>query len=181
MGETQEKNHMPEPRTIDNLGVETSVRWAQDQAYLDKTFTKESPFISLSTSVDVAAPFFESEFDSLFQTNQRLAPWAFLLAPKGYNLQKMRLFTFQTIPSLGTEEFLTAQAQKIQDKVEAAKKQRAERRKTGKGSEYAWEDEREEEEEVRESKTLLALLDYLQMADTLLGEINGRRNQYSKG
>lgn len=172
---------MAEPRTIDNLGVETSVRWARDQVYLDKTLTKESPFISLSTSVDVAAPFFESEFDALFQTNQRLAPWAFLLAPKGYNIQKMRLFTFQTIPSLGSEEFLTAQMQKIQEKVEAAKKQRIEKRKTGKGAEYAWEDEREEEEEMRESKLLIALLDYLQVADTLLGEINGRRNQYSKG
>ncbi|MCB1106789.1 MAG: DUF5399 family protein [Chlamydiia bacterium] len=172
---------MVEPKTIDNLGLESSIRWAQDQSYLDKTFTKESPFISLSTQVDVAHPFFRSEFDTLFQTTMRFAPWASLIAPKGYNLQKMRLFTFQAIPSLGTSEFLSSQMQKIRDKIDRSKKARAERRKEGKGAEYAWEDEKEEEDELRESKSLIALLDYLQTVDTLLTQINSRRNQYSKG
>ncbi|MCB1109453.1 MAG: DUF5399 family protein [Chlamydiia bacterium] len=172
---------MVEPKTIDNLGLEHSVRWAQDQAYLDKTYTKEASFISLSTKVDVAHPFYKGEFDTLFQVTKRFAPWALLYPPMGYNLQKMRLFTFQAVPSLGTHEFLSAQMQKIRDKVENSKQARAQRRQEGKGAEFAWEDEREEEEELRQSKSLIALLDYLQTIDTLIAQINSRRNQYSKG
>ncbi|NRA89726.1 MAG: DUF5399 family protein [Simkaniaceae bacterium] len=172
---------MVEPKTIDNLGYESSVRWAQDQAYLDKTLTKESPFISLSTQIDVAKPCFESQFEALFQMNKRFAPWALLYAPMGYNLQKMRLFTFQAIPSLGTHEFLSAQMQKIHDRVEQSKAERQKRKEEGKGSEYAWEDEKEEEKELKESKMLIALLEYLQTVDTALAQINSRRNQYSKG
>lgn len=172
---------MVEPKTIDNLGIESSVRWAQDQAYLDKTYTKESPFISLSTQIDVQQPFYKGEFDTLFQITKRFAPWALLYPPTGYNIQKMRLFTFQAIPSLGTHEFLSAQMQKIKDKVENNKEARTKRREEGKGAEYEWEDQREEEEELKQSKTLIALLEYLQNLDVLITQINSRRNQYSKG
>ncbi len=172
---------MVDPKTVDNLGLDSSVRWAQDQAYLDKSLSKEAPFVSRSTQIDVAHPFYRSEFDTLFQTSSRFAPWALLSPPSGFNLQKMRLFTFQIIPSLGTHEFLSAQMQKIRDKVDNSQKARAQRRQEGKGSEYEWEDEKEEEEEFRESKALIALFDYLQVLDTLLSQINSRRNQYSKG
>lgn len=172
---------MVEPRTIDNLGLETSVRYAQDQEFLDKAMTKESPFVTMSTQIDVATPFFKSEFDTLFQITRRFAPWAFLQAPKGYNLQMMRLFTFQTIPSLGSEEFLIAQMDKIRDRVASSKEERAKKRASGQGAEYAWEDDKEEDEEMRESKTLIALLEYLQSVDLLLTQINARRSQYSKG
>ena len=172
---------MVEPRTIDNLGLEPSVRWAQDQEYLDRTLLKESPFVSLQTQIDVSSPFFSGEFDSLFQITQRYKSWAYFWAPKGYNEQKMRLFTFQVIPSLGTEEFQQAQMQKIRDKVDALKKQRAKRKESGEVGEYGWEDEREEDEENRESKMLLDLLEYINGLDKLLAAINSRRSQYSKG
>jgi hypothetical protein len=172
---------MVDPKTIDNLGLSPSIRWAQDQTYLDKTLAKEAPFVSRSTQVDVAHPFYRSEFDTLFQTSSRYSQWALLYSPVGFNLQKMRLFTFQIIPSLGSHEFLSSQMQKIRDKVDNSKKARAQRRQEGKGSEYEWEDEKEEEEELRKSKTLITLLDYLQVLDTLLIQINSRRNQYSKG
>ncbi|QVL57429.1 MAG: DUF5399 family protein [Simkaniaceae bacterium] len=172
---------MAEAKTIDNLGLDTSVRWAQDQKFLDESLIKESPFISRQTTIDVSSPSFSSEFDTLFQINKRFAPWALLLSPQGYNLQKMRLFTFQTIPSLGSDEFLSSQMQKIKDKIDASKEARIKRREAGQGSEYAWEDEREEEDELRESKTLIALLEYLQLIDSLMIEINSRRSQYQKG
>lgn len=172
---------MVEPKTIDNLGLDTSVRWAKDQQYLDPSLIKESSLVSRQTTIDVTSPAYSSQFDTLFQINQRFIPWALLGAPQGYNLQKMRLFTFQAIPSLGSEEFLLAQMQKIKDRVDAQKKARAKRREAGQGSEYAWEDEREEEEELRQSKTLIALLEYLQILDKLMTEINARRSQYQKG
>lgn len=172
---------MVEPRTIDNLGVETSVRWAEDQHYFDQSIIKESPYITRATLIDVAIPFYKSEFDTLFQTTFRFAPWAALTAPQGFLFQKMRLFTYQAIPSLGSDELLSAQIQKIREKVEAAKEERAQNRAIGKGREYPWEDEREEEEELRQSKTLIVLLEYIQMLDSLMTQINSRRSQYSKG
>jgi hypothetical protein len=172
---------MVEPKTIDNLGLDTSVRWAKDQQYLDHSLIKESSMVSRQTTVDVTSPAYSSKFDSLFQINQRFIPWALLSAPKGYNLQKMRLFTFQTIPSLGTDEFLSVLMQRIKDRVDAQKEARAKRKETGKGSEYPWQDEREEEEELRQSKSLIALLEYLQLLDKLMIEINARRSQYQKG
>ncbi|MDN3509215.1 MAG: DUF5399 family protein [Candidatus Neptunochlamydia sp.] len=172
---------MVDAKTIDNLGIDTSVRWAQDQEFLDKSLIKESPFISRQTTIDVTNPSFASEFDTLFQINKRFAPWALLLSPSGYNLQKMRLFTYQSIPSLGSDEFLSTQMEKIKDKVTASKKARQKRREEGQGSEYPWEDEREEGDEMRESKTLIALLEYLQLIDSMMIEINSRRSQYQKG
>ncbi|NGX50888.1 MAG: hypothetical protein K1060chlam2_00739 [Chlamydiae bacterium] len=172
---------MPEPRTIDNLGLGPSVRWAQDQEYVDQSIIKESSFVSMQTTVDVATPFYLSEFDLLFQITQRYAPWASFLSPKGYNLQKMRLFTHQVIPSLGSEEFLTSQVQKIRDKSASSRKERNKRRKEGRGSEYPWEDDRDDREEERESKTLIDLLEYINVLDTLMMQINARRSQYSKG
>ncbi|MCB1081473.1 MAG: DUF5399 family protein [Chlamydiia bacterium] len=172
---------MAEPRTIDNLGLGPSIRWAQDQAFIDQSIVKESSFVSLQTTIDVSSPFFSSEFDLLFQIKQRFAPWALMLAPKGFNMQKMRLFTYQAIPSLGSEEFLSSQMQKIRDKVALNKEDRMKRREEGRGAEFAWEDEREEEEEQRESKTLIALLEYVHVLDILMAQINARRSQYSKG
>ena len=172
---------MVEPRTIDDLGVETSIRWAHDQAYLDQTIMKESPFVSKQTSVDVSYPFFKSEFDLLFEIKQRHQQWANFLPPLSFGDQRMRLFTFQLAPSLGSEEFQQLQIQKIKDKVSASKKERDERKKAGRTGEYAWQDEREEEEEQKESKTLVDLLEYIQVLDKLLAAINARRSQYSKG
>ena len=172
---------MPEPRTIDNLGVETSVRWATDQEVLDKSILNEAPRISQQTVVDVYSPFYTSEFDLIFQTKQRHQQWAAFFAPPGYTNQKMRIFTHQVIPSLGTEEFQQAQMQKIKERCDSNKKKRQENKEAGQASGYAWEDEREEEEEQKESKTLLALMEYIHSLDQLLGAINARRSQYSKG
>ena len=172
---------MPESRTIDNLGVETSVRWASDQELLDKTIIKESARISRQTEIDVYEPFYKSEFDLIFETKQRHQQWAAFFPPPGYSFQKMRLFMHQVIPSLGTEEFQQTQMQKIKDRREVNKKKREEKKATRQTSTYAWEDEREEEEEHKESKTLLDLMEYINSLDKLLGTINARRSQYSKG
>ncbi|WP_420421263.1 DUF5399 family protein [Simkania sp.] len=172
---------MAEPRTIDNLGVETSVRWATDQELLDKSIIHEAPRISQQTVVDVHAPFYTSEFDLIFQTKQRHQQWAAFFAPPGYTTQKMRIFTYQIIPSLGTEEFQQAQMQKIKERCDLNKMKRKENKSADQAAGYAWEDERDEEEEQKESKTLLDLLEYIHGLDSLLSAINARRSQYSKG
>lgn len=172
---------MVEPRTIDDLGIETSVRWASDQEFLDKTIIQESAHISKQTEIDVYEPFYRSEFDLIFETKERHKQWAAFFPPSGYSFQKMRLFMHQIIPSLGTEELQQTQIQKIKDRCEANKKKREEKRTSGQTAGYAWEDKREEEEEHKESKVLLDLMEFINGLDKLLGTINARRSQYSKG
>ncbi|MEM7174562.1 MAG: DUF5399 family protein [Chlamydiota bacterium] len=167
---------MVEPRTIDNLGLEPSVRWAQDQEYLDKAFIQESPFVSQQTRVDVSAPFLVSEFDYLFQVQQRYRHWALFQVPKGFMEQRMRLFTFQVIPSLGSEELQQAKIDKIRQHVEAKKKRRRQSSALT-DRDLTKEDNRDD----NESATLLDLLEYLRLSDQLLESINARRSQYSKG
>ena len=71
--------------------------------------------------------------------------------------------------------------QKIRDKVTSSKKNRDKRRLEGLGSKYPWEDEKEETEELQESKTLIHLLEYINILDMMMMQINARRSQYSKG
>ena len=73
------------------------------------------------------------------------------------------------------------QMQKIKDRCENNKEMRKKKKATGQTAGYDWEDEREEEEEQKESKTLLDLMEYINSLDKLLGAINARRSQYSKG
>ena len=170
---------MVEPRTIDNLGLEPSVRFAKDQEYYDSAITAESSYVSRQTEVDVLSPYFTSTFDSIFKMSIRHQPWAFFSMPKGYNEQTMRLFTFQVIPSIGLEELQKSNIEKIQDFREKIKKSKVKKRKKERGKD--WEDDQEKEEILSEAKTLLILLEYINELDTLFQMINARRSQYTKG
>ncbi len=172
---------MVEARTIDDLGIGPSTRFAKDQAYLDKTLIKESSFVSHQTQVDVSSPSFSSEFDSLFQISKRYKPWALFWPPQGFNMQKMRLFTHQVVPSLGTEEFQQSLMQKVRDKQETLKQSRKKKKPSGKDKEHAWSDQKEEEEEGRESDQIILFLEYIYELDRMMAAINARRSQYSKG
>src|ERR1700761_7845842 len=101
------------PRTIDNLGVETSIRWAQDQSLREVTTSKESSAITQLAQIDVSQPSFSSEFELLFGSISKKLPWATFLAPEGFLNQKKKLFTFQIIPILGSEERLEAQINRV--------------------------------------------------------------------
>lgn len=172
---------MVEPRTIDNLGLDPSVRFAKDQALYDRSLIKESYYVSKQTEIDVLSPYFTTAFDSIFQMSQRHNPWAFFSMPEGYNDQKMRLFTFQVIPSLGLEEFQRNNIQKIRDFNERIKKSKVKKKKGNKEKGEDWEEDQEKEKILSESKTLLKLLEYLLELDKLLQMINSRRSQYTKG
>ena len=59
------------PRTIDNLGLDVSTRYAEDQKRLDQQFIKESKAVSAQTQIDVTSPSYGSEFDLLFEITKR--------------------------------------------------------------------------------------------------------------
>jgi hypothetical protein len=168
------------PRTIDNLGLAASTRYAVDQQELDKKILKEARGIPRQAEVDVTTPFFASEFDLLFDTSKKNTSWALFTTPKHYGEQRKRLFTYQIIPSLGTQEKTENQEKKIQAQLkEKTDEQNRERKKKQNNTE--WEEDIEQDEQEREQKILLALLKNLIFLDKCMVDITARRMQYQKG
>jgi hypothetical protein len=175
----------PRSKTIDNLGIDPSVRYAQDQEYLDRRITKDTSYISSQAQIEVSLPCFSSEFDHIFQTSLRNKEWAAFMNPPGFSEQKKRLFTFQVLPSLGTEETIQIHAQRLKDRLAKEEDKRRKKKKQRDSQEYKQEDAFEEDiqfqEAEQESVKLLRLIEIICNLDKILIEINSRRNQYQKG
>ena len=170
-------------KTIDNLGLEPYVRYALDQEYLDKELIHDSRFVPKQTQVDVSSPFYSSEFESMFQTTRRNRGWAEFQMPKGFQNTARSIFTFHVLPNLGSEDSFQMIAGKIRDKVERDreknKKDQENRRNRGEPEDF--EEDMIFDQEEKEAKTLLMLMDYILALDKILIEINSRRNQFQKG
>ena len=142
------------PRTIDNLGVEVSTRYAEDQQWHDEKIIKDSRTIRSQAGIDVSIPSFESEVDTLLHTEPTQHVWAKFFAPGHFLEQKGRIFSFLLVPSIGSEEKKEAQMQKILAKLlSLAEKRKQEREKGEDKKREAWLDQREEEEEEKGKKS----------------------------
>ena len=100
-------------RTIDNLGIETSSRYARDQAQLDTKLIDESRFIPLKTEVSVVKPYLPTEFEEYFSAGT-LTLWASFEPPPEYYTYAKPLFSYQLIPSLGSYEKQEADEDKLE-------------------------------------------------------------------
>ena len=170
------------PRTIDNLGVDVSTRYAEDQKILDKTFIKESRGISIDTEIEVTTPSFSAEIEALLQTQPTNVTWATFTPPAFYFEQRKRLFTFQMIPSMGSEDKQESQGQKILAKLQSIVEKPVEKKEDKQSDQrQKYQEERALEEETREKKVLSSLLKTVTTFDKLIIEINSRRSQYQKG
>jgi len=147
-------------RTIDDLGVEVSTRYAQDQEQLDKSLIREAPSIPGLTTIDVTQPSFSSEFYQLFEEGKQNTSWALFAAPLKYTEQTKRLFTYQLAPSLGALDKLEGQNQRILSAME--------------GKEQA-------PQEKREQQLVTNLLNCIRSLDQCIIDANARRTQYTKG
>ena len=170
------------PRTIDNLGMDVSTRYAEDQKQLDSSLIKESHVIPAQTSIEVTLPFNPSEIDILIHANPLQLAWASFLAPAFYAEQRKRLFTFQSIPSLGSEDRMESQAQKIQTKIHLIEeKVQKDKEESEKDPNKKRQQQQNLELEEKEKKILTNLLNTIAVLDKLIVDINSRRSQYHKG
>jgi hypothetical protein len=157
------------PRTIDNMGIETSSRYARDKATLDTKLIEESRFIPLKTEVSVVKPYLPTEFEE-YLLSGKTTIWASFAAPPEHLGYTKPLFSYQLIPSLGGYEKQEADS----DKLEALEDTISKSFKEGKN-------EQEQQEEEKERKILIALLQTIGKLDRTLSLINSRRNQYQRG
>lgn len=167
------------PRTIDNLGVDISTRYAKDQKEFDASLVKEAGRVSTQTQIDVSIPSYTSEWEAIFGMGERKVTWADFFAPPKYAEQKKRLFTHHIMPGMAEENKKEALLLRISTYELPAEKEDKDKEK--KENEMAWEEEREKEEEEKEKKTLLALLNTIGLLDKLLVDVNARRGQYQRG
>ena len=155
------------PRTIDNMGIETSSRYARDKAALDTKLIEDSRFVPLKTEVSVVKPYLPTEFEEYLGPN-RLTLWASFSPPPDYLAYAKPLFSYQLIPSLGGYEKQEADTDKLEALEDALNKPF----KQG---------QQEQQEEERERKTLVNLLQTIGKLDRTLSLINSRRTQYQRG
>lgn len=156
------------PRTIDNLGVETSSRYARDKATLDTKLIEESRFIPLKTEVSVVRPYLPTALEEYLMPD-KLTIWASFAPPPEFFTQTKPLFSYQLIPSLGGYEKQEADTDKLEALEDTLNKSFKER---GGG---------QEQQEEKERKTLLTLLQVIGKLDRALTLVNARRNQYQRG
>jgi len=169
------------PRTIDNLGVETSVRYANDKEQLDVRLIDDSKWLPRSLEISVTKPYIPSEFDQLFSSDRHIQ-WAVFAAPPNYGLQNRTLFSYQLIPSLGTYEKQEADTEKLAALKDVLSKRRRQKGQNQQGQSGEQQGEQEEEkEEEGERQILLELFKCIEKIDRSLSFINARRNQYQRG
>jgi len=162
------------PRTIDNLGVESSIRYAKDQEALDTRLIQDSRFIPQKTEVSVFKPYVPAELEQYFAAGKVIL-WASFDPPPDYFLYGKPLFSYQLIPSLGGYEKQEADSDKLESLEDALNKPFA-RKQSKEGDQ-----QKEREEEEKERQILLALLKCIGALDKTLTLINSRRNQYQRG
>ena len=157
------------PRTIDNLGIETSSRYARDKSTVDTKLIEDSHFIPLKTEVSVVKPYLPIEMGEYLQPG-RLVLWASFEPPPAY-LSSKALFSYQVIPSLGNYEKQETDTEKLEALEDTINKRFKEGR----------QDQQDQQEEEKERKIILALLKTIEGLDRNLSFINARRNQYQRG
>ena len=158
------------PRTIDNLGIDVSVRYAKDKELFDVHLIEESRSVPLQTEVTATRPYVSIEWDEFYSIKQKNVPWADFFAPPDYVSHKKKLFTYQLIPSLGPAEKQMAERERITS-LPLPSLYRKNKKDHGK----------EETEESRERQCLISFLHHLSILDRHLSDINSRRSQYHKG
>lgn len=146
------------PRTIDNLGVEASKRYAQDQKLVDKDLLS-SKNLPPRTDITTMRPYVGNEYVTLFESG-RTVSWAHFAMPPQFMTSARRLFTYLLVPSLGSIEKLQADADKLESLKDALS---------------------EDPEGEKKRKALWELYQLLLSLNRMLGTMNARRNQYQKG
>ncbi|HEY5234579.1 MAG TPA: DUF5399 family protein [Rhabdochlamydiaceae bacterium] len=153
---------MVEPKTVSNLPLDVSIRWAKDQELLIQTqpMTQDADSISKHAVSDVNLPTSQSQVEVLLGLYSRNPTWAAFQMPKGFIGQRRRLFTSQLVGFLGSDE----QQDTLITRIQGASGQ-----------------EQDKDEWDQEKNLLLQVLKLMSMLNKDLIDIVSRCKQYQKG
>ncbi len=153
---------MVEPKTVSNLPLDVSIRWAKDQELLTEThpIIQDAGSISQHALSEVNTPTSQSQVEILLGFLGRNPTWAQFQLPRGFIGQRRRLFTSQLVGFLGSDE----QQDTLIGRIQGA---------TG--------DEEDKESWEREKALLLQVMKLMNLLNKDLIDIVSRCKQYQKG
>ncbi len=153
---------MVEPKTVSNLPLDVSIRWAKDQEILTQTqpLTQDADSIAKHAVSDVNLPTSQSQIEVLLGLYTRNPTWAAFQMPKGFVTQRRRLFTSQLVGFLGSDEQQDTLITRIQG---------------------ASGEEQDKDLWDQEKNLLLQVLKLMSMLNKDLIDIVSRCKQYQKG
>jgi hypothetical protein len=151
-----------EPKTVSNLPLDVSIRWAKDQELLIQTqpMTQDADSIAKHAVSDVNLPTSQSQVEALLGLYSRNPTWAAFQMPKGFIGQRRRLFTSQLVGFLGSDE----QQDTLITRIQGASGQ-----------------EQDKDEWDQEKNLLLQVLKLMSVLNKDLIDIVSRCKQYQKG
>jgi hypothetical protein len=155
-------------RTIDNLGLDASVRYAQDQKLFEAQFIEDSQIVARKSEIPVFRPYAPSDFDLIFGTG-KTTMWASLPTPPKMATAMHSLFSYSLIPSLKMDE----DHQDLEEALQGAFDHQREQNPDS--------SDEEKEEEEKEKEILIAFVQCVAKINQSLQLINSRRNQYQRG
>lgn len=153
---------MTEPKTVSNLPLDVSIRWAEDQKILEdsKPIIRDSMMAAMNAQTEVILPANQSEIETLFGLSRLHPSWATFQKPPGFFFLRRRIFRSQLVPFLGSDE----QQDSMITRIEGTKG-----------------DDQDSDEWEEEKKRLLKLLQVMQLLNKDLIDITTRCKQYQKG
>lgn len=153
---------MTEPKTVSNLPLDVSIRWAEDQKILEesKPIIRDSTMASNAAQTEVILPANPSEIEVLFGLSKLHPAWATFQKPPGFFFLRRRIFRSQLVPFLGSEE----QQDSMMTRIQGTKG-----------------DDHDHDEWDEEKKRLIKLLQLMQLLNKDLIDITTRCKQYQKG
>lgn len=166
---------MADVKTIDNLGLQTYIRYEEERSRFGDDILIHAQEVASELTRDVSNPLLFSEFDLLFDLQKRARPWADILPPPTYKDQRRRLFTHQLAPKLGPEERVEA----YQDRIEQVRDQL--KKKIAENKALVTATKPEEEEMVKDAEKLILLMQDINGFNKMIDYAYKERNRYSKG
>lgn len=168
-------------KTIDNLGVDASIRYSQDQQDFDEIFIRDSKRVALGSQLDILTPIYYDETSLLLDLRGKATPWAILAPPEHYNEQKKRLFNNQLGSAFGPEELLEMQETRIEEARDSFTKEDEKDEEQKDKKKLNWEKDKENEEVTKQAKKLLDLMQDINFLNKIIELINSERYRYNKG
>jgi hypothetical protein len=159
---TQRTIAVTEPKTVSNLPLDVSIRWAEDQKILEesKPIIRDSTMASNAASTEVILPANPSELEVLFGLSKLHPAWATFQKPPGFFLLRRRIFRSQLAPFLGSDE----QQDSMMTRIQGTKG-----------------DDQDQDQWEEEKRRLITMLQLMQLLNKDLIDITTRCKQYQKG